>query len=250
MIVSNEQELSALKEIGGIVAFVLQEMGKAACPGMTTKELDMLGKKLLADSGAVSAPISCYDFPGYTCISVNDVVAHGIPGDLVLKEGDSVNIDVSASKNGIFADTAATFLLEPIKHHKQKLVDCSKRALEKAIQAAVAGNRLADLGRVVEKEAHKSGFKTIQNLCGHGVGNTLHDDPESIFNYYEKKDKRILRPGMVLAIEPFISEKDEYVVEENDGWTLRTPHHSLTAQCEHSVVVTEGDAIILTLLPK
>lgn len=247
MIISNEQELKAMREIGRICAITLRELGEVLKPGITTLELDELAKKLFSEQGARSAPISCYQFPGHTCISVNEEVAHGIPGSRVLKEGDKVNIDVSAHKNGYFADTSATFVIGAISHHRQKLIDCCKRCLDRAISASVAGNPLNKIGLVIEKEAKRNGFRTIKNLCGHGVGHTLHDEPESIFNYFEKRDHRILRPGMVLAIEPFISDRDEYVEEEPDGWTLKTPHHSEVIQFEHTVMVGEDEPIILTL---
>ncbi len=247
MIVKNDKELVGLKEIGRICALTLKIMGEAVKEGITTAELDEIGRQVLASYGASSAPISCYKFPGHTCISVNEEVAHGIPGAKVLKKGDSVNIDVSAHKNGFFADTAATFLIEPAKDSRRKLLACARRCLDRALEVAVAGNPLNALGLVVEKEAHKSGFKTIKNLCGHGVGRSLHEEPDSIFNYYEKKDKRIMVPGIVLAVEPFVSQGDEYVEEQGDGWTLKTPNHSFTAQYEHTIVVTENKPLIITV---
>lgn len=246
MIVKNDKELKALQEIGSICAYTLKSLGEAVREGITTKELDELCRAIFEENGAVSAPISCYDFPGYCCISVNDEVAHGIPGDRVLKIGDSVNIDVSAKKNGFFSDTSATFLVLPAKENRYKLLDCCQRCLDKAISVAVAGNPLNKLGLVVQKEAHKSGYTVIKNLCGHGVGRGLHEDPDNIYSYYAKRDKRILVAGMVMAVEPFVSEKEEYVFEEKDGWTLKTPNRSLTAQFEHTIMVTDAEPLILT----
>ena len=247
MIVKTDAELQALIEIGRIVANTLKKMGEAIEPGLTTKELDEIGGQVLAGFGAKSAPISCYNFPGHTCISINEVVAHGIPGERIIKAGDKVNIDVSAVKDGFFGDNAATFLVPPIKQSLQKQMDCCQRALQRAISVAVAGYNLNGLGLAVEKEAHKSGFKTIRNLCGHGIGKALHDEPESIYNYFEKNDKRVLQKGMVLAVEPFISEHDQFVDELDDGWTLQTPNKSLVVQFEHTIVVTDDQPIILTL---
>jgi len=247
MIVKTEQELNSLKEIGEICALALQEMAAALRPGITTAELDEIGHQALKRRQARSAPVAVYKFPGYTCISVNDEVAHGKPGARVLREGDMVNIDVSACKNGFFADTGASFIIPPESKLKQKILQCSHRALQKALEQAKAGNPLNFLGRAVEEEAKRSGLTVIKNLCGHGVGRTLHEEPETIYNYYEKKDKRVILPGMVLAIETFISQGDQYVLEEPDGWTLKTPNRSLTAQFEHTVVVTEGEPIILTV---
>ncbi len=247
MIVKTATELEALAEVCQIVAITLKQMGEAIEPGMTTKELDSIGQSILSKYGARSAPIACYNFPGYTNISVNEVVAHGIPGDRIIQKGDKVNIDVSAVKDGFFGDNAGTFLVPPIKNSHKKICECCKVALQKAISVAIAGHPLNGIGLAVEKEAHKNGYKTIRNLCGHGVGKTLHDQPESIFNYFEKKDKRIIKKGMVLAIEPFVSMKDTYVEELNDGWTLKTPNNSFVAQYEHTVVITEDQALILTL---
>ena len=247
MIIKNAADLNGMKEICHIVAVVLQQMGRAIEPGITTRELDEIGHGLLAGYGAKSAPIACYQFPGHTCISVNEEVAHGIPSLRIISKGDTVNIDVSAVKDGFFGDTAATFAVPPVKSSTLKLLDCAKRALQRACAAAQSGYPLNGIGLAVEKEAHKHGYATIRNLCGHGVGLTLHDDPESISNYFDKRDKRLLQKGMVLAIEPFISEKEQYVEEMADGWTLKTPHNSAVAQFEHTLVVMEGQPLILTL---
>jgi len=247
MIVKNVADFNGMQEICQIVAIVLRQMGRAVEPGITTKELDEIGRQLLAGYGASSAPIACYDFPGHTCISVNEEVAHGIPGSRIIHKGDTVNIDVSAVKDGFFGDTAATFAVPPVKNSTQKLLDCAQSALQKACAVARAGQHLNTIGLAVEKEAHKHGFTTIRNLCGHGVGLTLHDEPESISNYYDRRDKRLIMRGMALAIEPFISAGEQYVEELADGWTLKTPHDSAVAQFEHTVMVVEGQPLILTL---
>ena len=247
MIIKTAAELAAMQEIGKICAITLKKMGEALAPGMTTKELDQYGAKILASYGAKSAPISCYNFPGHNCISVNDTVAHGIPGDTVIKAGDIVNIDVSAVKNGYFGDNGTSFAVPPVTKKMQKLLDTGKLALELAIKEAKAGAYLNQIGRVVEKCAKRNGFTTIRNLCGHGVGRTLHDSPESIFNYYDKHDKRIIEPGVVLAIEPFISIGDQFVDELDDGWTLKTPNRHQVVQFEHTIMVQEDmSALILT----
>jgi methionyl aminopeptidase len=247
MIIKNTAELNGMEEICRIVAIVLQRMGQAIEPGMTTGELDELGRGLLAAYGARSAPIVCYKFPGHTCISVNEEVAHGIPGPRIIGKGDTVNIDVSAVKDGFFGDTAATFAVPPVKTATRKLLDCAQQALQRACAAAQSGYPLSGIGLAVEKEAHKHGYTTIRNLCGHGVGLTLHDAPDGISNFYDKRDKRLLQKGMTLAIEPFISEKEKYVDELPDGWTLKTPNNSAVAQFEHTVLVMDGQSLILTL---
>ncbi len=231
MIVTTQTELDALREIGRICAETLKVMAAALEPGITTKELDAIGADYLARHGAQSAPITCYDFPGCNCISVNDVVAHGIPSDQVLQAGDVVNIDVSAVKDGFFSDNGASYALPPVKKNIQELLKVTKSARDKAIAQAVAGRHLNEIGRAAEKEAHRHGLTTIRNLCGHGVGHTLHDDPDAIFSYYERRDRRRLKPGVVIAIEPFLCDGDEYVEDfGNDGWTLKTPRRMIVAQ--------------------
>ena len=209
MIVTTQTELDALREIGRICAETLKIMAAALEPGITTKELDAIGADYLARHGAQSAPITCYDFPGCNCISVNDVVAHGIPSDQVLQAGDVVNIDVSAVKDGFFSDNGASYALPPVKKNIQELLKVTKSARDKAIAQAVAGRHLNEIGRAAEKEAHRHGLTTIRNLCGHGVGHTLHDDPDAIFSYYERRDRRRLKPGGVIAIEPFLCDGEE-----------------------------------------
>ena len=225
-------------------------MADALEPGITTKELDAIGADYLARHGAQSAPITCYDFPGCNCISVNDVVAHGIPSDQVLQAGDVVNIDVSAVKDGFFSDNGASYALPPVKKNIQELLKVTKSARDKAIAQAVAGRHLNEIGRAAEKEAHRHGLTTIRNLCGHGVGHTLHDDPDAIFSYYERRDRRRLKPGVVIAIEPFLCDGDEYVEDfGNDGWTLKTPRRMIVAQYEHTIMVREDQPpLILTAL--
>lgn len=246
MIVRTQEDLEALKEIGRICALVRDEMAKAVRPGITTLELDLIAKKLFEENEAESAPMGEYDFPGYTCISVNDVVAHGIPSDYALKEGDKVNIDVSASKNGFFADTGLTLNIPPTGEKNKLLLETAKKALYKSIEKAMPGTMTNNLGRAVYNEAQSHGFTVIKNLTGHGVGKTLHDHPENIFNYNERRGASLVKEGHVLAIETFISEKDDYVEEYPDGWTLKTPHKNYIYQFEHTVVVTKEGPMILT----
>ena len=246
MIVRTQEDLEALKEIGRICALVRDEMAKAVRPGITTLELDLIAKRLFEENEAESAPMGEYDFPGYTCISVNDVVAHGIPSDYALKEGDKVNIDVSASKNGFFADTGLTLNIPPAGEKNKLLLETAKKALYKSIEKAMPGTMTNNLGRAVYNEAQSHGFTVIKNLTGHGVGKTLHDHPENIFNYTERRGASLVKEGHVLAIETFISEKDDYVEEYPDGWTLKTPHKNYIYQFEHTVVVTKEGPMILT----
>jgi methionyl aminopeptidase len=247
MIIRNEKDLEGLRKIGRIVALAREEMKKQAKPGMTTKELDLIGKRVLDEHGAISAPQKEYDFPGVTCISVNEEVAHGIPGDRVLKEGDLVNVDISAALDGYYADTGISFVLgqDEVKGHLCKVAE---DAFWAAMKKTKAGARKNQIGRAVMNEARKNKLNVIKNLTGHGIGLSLHEEPEHILNYFDPMDNMLLKDGMVLAVEPFISAGANHIIESGDGWTFVTPDKSLVAQCEHTIVVTKGDPIILTQL--
>lgn len=247
MSIETENDLIALRKIGRIVANCLQTMRKALEPGITTLELDSIGKKYLELHGARSAPQLSYNFPGATCISVNEQAAHGIPGQRILQASDLVNIDVSAELDGYFADTGGSFIIPPESKNSRALCFATKRALENAMNAACAGARLSQIGRAIEKEARRSGFTVIENIGSHGVGRALHEEPGFIPGYYDPNDKRILREHQVITIEPFLSTGAREVFEAGDGWTLRTSKHFLTAQYEHTMVITKGKPLIMTL---
>ncbi|MEL3962420.1 type I methionyl aminopeptidase [Lysinibacillus endophyticus] len=246
MIVNTSEELEALKKIGRICAEIRDAMKAATKPGVTTKELDEIAGRMFAEKGAISGPKGEYDFPGYTCISVNHEVAHGIPGSRVIEEGDLVNIDVSGSLDGYFADTGISFVVGDGYEAKEKLCAVAKLAFDRAMTKVKAGSKLNQIGKAVEREARDHGLTVIMNLTGHGVGRSLHEKPDHVLNYYDAWDSTILKDGMVLAVEPFISEKAEHIVESGDGWTFITPDKSLVAQIEHTIVVTKNKPIILT----
>lgn len=248
MIVKTEEEWQGLREIGAIVAHVRDTLIAQVREGITTLELDQMGGELLAKYGAESAPIKMYEFPGHTCISVNETVAHGIPGELVLKVGDIVNVDVSAYKNGFYADTGATTVVQPDSSPiKQRLLEAAEYAVDVSIKKARAGAKLNSIGAAVFRETRKRGFHIVQNLTGHGIGRSLHEDPEHIVSYYDPEDKTILEDGQVIALETFVSTGADHVVQGTDGWALMTTDGSLVAQFEHTVVVTKDKAVILTL---
>lgn len=243
-----DYDYDALREIGRIVASARDEMAKAVTPGMTTKELDAIGQRILEQEGAASAPITMYDFPGYTCISINDVAAHGIPSEEVIREGDLVNVDVSAVKDGYYADTGRTVIAGEAKSvEHERLVEVSLTALEAGLSKVKAGVKVNQIGKAIYADARKNGFTVIRNLAGHGLGRTLHGEPETISNYYSREENELLKVGQVIAVETFISTKDEVVYQsEEDGWTLFTPNRSLVSQFEHTVVVTEDGFEVLT----
>ncbi len=247
MSIENENDLIALRKIGKVVAQCLQYMGSKLEPGITTFELDQLGQLFLEKHGARSAPRLVYNFPGTTCISVNEEAAHGLPGTKVLAAGDLVNIDVSAELDGYFADTGGSFVIPPESSLKAHLCLATKRALAMAMRAAQAGQPLNAIGRAIEKEALRNNLTVIENLGSHGVGRALHEEPDFIPGYYAPKDRRVLKENQVITIEPFLSTGAREVFETGDGWTLATAKRFLTAQYEHTMVITKGRPLIMTL---
>jgi methionyl aminopeptidase len=246
MSIKGPEDIEALKRIGAIVAEARDTMGRRVRAGITTAELDDAGREVMMKHGARSAPQLAYGFPGWTCISVNDALAHGIPSkDVVLRDGDLVNIDVSAELGGYWADTGASFAVGRVPARSEALLRATKQALRDALEQARAGRPLREIGRAVEARARKHGLKVIENIGGHGVGRFIHEEP-GVSNTYEPKDKTMLREGMVIAIEPFLTLGARIVVQDADGWTLRTPDKTLGAQFEHSIIVTRGEPIVLT----
>ena len=245
MTAESANEIKNLKAIGRICAETLRKMIEAARPGMTTRELDEIGRALLEAEGARSAPEASYNFPGATCISISPVIAHGIPDGHVLHEGELIHIDVSAELDGYYADTGASMVVAKHDRHLEKLLEATKGTLNKALGAAKAGSPLNGIGRTVQNEARRRGFNVIYNLTGHGIGRKLHESPQEILNFYNPADKRLLHEGLVLAIEPFLTQGIGRVV--GDGWPLRTMDNAIAAQFEHTIIVTKDRPIILTM---
>ncbi len=247
MSITKESELIGMQQASKAVAYTLKEMTNYAQPGISTKHLDDYGASILAGFGAKSAPYLTYGFPGWTCISVNNEFCHGVPTDRrILKEGDLINIDVSAELNGFWADNGSSFILGKDIHRRQKLVDASKAILRKAISNIKDGVKIADIGYLIETEARKKGFRVIKNLGGHGIGNSLHEQPDELLNYKNRFDTRRFKKNSVVAIETFISTSSTYAMELNDGWTMVGNKGGYMAQHEHTIVVTDGQPLILT----
>lgn len=247
MSITKESELVGMQKASQAVACTLKEMVNYARPGMSTKELDEFGARVLSGFGARSAPYLTYKFPGWTCISVNNEFCHGIPSDKrILQEGDLINIDVSAELAGFWADNGSSFVLGKDIHQHQKLVDTSKDILRNAINNIKGGVKIADIGHLMETEAKKHGYKVIKNLGGHGIGRGLHEEPHDLLNYKDRFDQRRFKKNAVVAIETFISTSSTQAVELNDGWTLAGNQGGYMAQHEHTIVVTNGMPVILT----
>ena len=247
MSIKNDSELTGMRKVSDAVSCTLKAMRDYATPGMTTKQLDDYGAKMLLAFGAKSAPFVTYGFPGCTCISVNNEFCHGIPSEIrILKEGDLVNIDVSAELNGFWSDNGGSFVLGKDINQHQKLIDASKQILQKAIYNIRGGVRISDIGHLIETEAKKRGFKVIKNLTGHGIGRSLHEEPTEIANYRDRSNLARFKKNSVIAIETFITTSSTLTETLHDDWTMVGNKGGFMAQHEHTIVVTDSTPIILT----
>jgi len=244
--VESEKDLQGLREIGRICALALEQMRAHLAAGISTAELDAIAAEFLGRYGARSAPRLTYTFPGDTCISINDEAAHGIPGERRVQPGDLVNLDVSAELDGYFADTAGTYLIPPVMPQAQRLVYEAQKALQDALAVARAGAPLSAIGRAIEKRAKRHGFTTIQDLGGHGVGRSLHEAPHNVPTYDTHVPFPRLTEGLVITIEPFLTTGARGVREDRNGWTLHTADGGLSAQFEHTIIITKGKPVIIT----
>lgn len=243
MTIDHDDDLIGLRRAGRAVAEARDAMLAAVAPGVTTAELDAVGREVLDAHGARPAPPTV-GFPAATCVSVNDEAAHGIPSGRALRDGDLVNVDVSAELDGYWADTGASRAVGTASLRARQLLDAARLANRDGVAAATAGRPLRHIGRAVERRARRHGFSVLRNLCGHGTGRGLWEPP-SVPGVEDRRDTTTLWEGLVLAIEPFLTTGAQWAHEADDGWTLRTPGH-LSAQFEHTVVVTNGAAMVLT----
>ena len=247
MTLSNDEDLTRLKEIGRIVANTLEAMSRALEPGMTTSELDQIGRSIMEAAGARPAPELAYSFPGATCISVNEEIAHGIPGDRRIEPGDLVNIDVSAEKDGFFADTGGSFAVPPVNRTIERLCRDGRRAMWTGLRQVGAGKPIAGIGRAIGTFARKNGYTLVRNLASHGVGLSLHEEPTEIATWPDASERRIMTEGLVFTVEPFLSLGAELAEDGDDPWTLYSHPCAPTVQFEHTVVATRNGALIVTI---
>ena len=245
MTVKSQAELDQLRAIGQIVRQTLEEMSAAVEPGITTAEIDAVGAAALARHGAESSPPKAYNFPGTTCISVNDEAVHGIPGGRAVRQGDLVKLDLTAEKNGFVADSAVTVRVGAVSAVAEALAQCAESAFYHALDAAKAGNRVNDIGRAVSKEVRRGGFSVIKDLCGHGVGRAIHEEP-TVPNHFDPRFRMRLKEGLVITIEPIIAAGGGSIALQPDKWTYRTSDRSLSAHYEHTLVITSGRPILVT----
>jgi methionyl aminopeptidase len=245
MSIGSAGDWAKLKDVGRVVRLTLDALEAQTRPGVSTLELDRIAAGVFRAHGAQSAPALVYGFPGTVLISVNDEVVHGVPGARRLASGDVVKLDVTAEKNGYMADAARTVLVGGATDAAERLRACVRAAFERAMTVARAGVAVAAVGRVIEDEVRRRGFRVIRQLGGHGIGRTIHESP-SVPNYRDPRQRDILTDGLVVAIEPIICSGSGAIVEDRDGWTVRTQDGSLAAHHEHTVVITRHRPVLLT----
>lgn len=245
MTISSEADLAAMRRVGRLVAQTLEQMRAAVRPGVTTGDLDRVAERFARAAGARSAPQLAYDFPGFTCISVNDQIVHGIPGPRVVLPGDVVKLDVTLELDGYMADAATTVLVPPASPEARALRRAARVAFNQAMRVARAGRTLSELGGEVEAAVRRAGFAVVRELTGHGIGHRIHEGP-SVPNWAAPGSRGVLTDGLVIAVEPMVTTIPARVVEEADGWTLRTHNKALAVHHEHTIVVQRGEPLVLT----
>ena len=245
MSIRNSRDFEKLRVIGRIVRLALDRTAAAVVPGITTGELDRIGAQVLAEHGAESAPPKVYGFPGALCISVNEEAIHGIPGGRVLREGDLVKLDLVAEKDGYYADAAVTVAVGAVSPAAAALARCAESAFRLAAKVAQVGTRVHEIGRTVERETRRCGFEVMRELCGHGVGRTIHEAP-SVPNYHDPRARAKLTEGLVITIEPIIAAGEGRGELQSDRWTIKTADRSWSAHYEHTLVIARGGPILLT----
>lgn len=244
--IQTPETIEKMREASRIAANALQVAGAAVAPGVTTDEIDRIAHEYMLDHGAYPSALGYRGFPKSVCVSLNEIVCHGIPDTTVIEDGDIVNIDVTAYKNGVHGDTNATFLSGNVSEEHRLLVERTKEALMRAIKVAKPGREINVIGRVIESYANRFGYNVVRDFTGHGVGPTFHNGLV-VLHYDALTYRDILEPGMTLTIEPMINLGSlDYTVWDDD-WTVQNTDHRFTAQFEHTLVITEDGNEILTL---
>jgi len=245
MSITSPADLTGLRAVARVVRLTLDALRRHVRVGVSTADLDALAAALLAQHGARSAPAAVYGFPGHVLISVNDEIVHGVPGPRRLERGDLVKLDVTLEKGGYVADAATSVVVGQGTDEAHRLAACADAAFRAALSVARAGVRVNEIGRAVEHEVRRQGFAVVRGLTGHGVGRTIHEEPD-VPNWYDPRQQDVLTEGLVLTIEPMISAGSAEPVQDRNGWTIRTRDGSLAAHHEHTLVITRDEPLILT----
>lgn len=247
IVLKTAREIKFMREAGRIAANALKIAGAAVQPGVSTWEIDHVARRYIESQGAIPTFLGYGGFPASACISVNEVVIHGIPSkNIILKEGDIVSIDVGATYEGFVGDNACTFPCGSISPEAQRLLDATRESLAEGIKAAVAGSRIGDIGSAVQRYTEARGYSVVRDFVGHGVGAKMHEDP-SVPNYGTPGRGVRLLPGMTIAIEPMINQGVKDVRVLKDGWTTVTADGKLSAHFENSIAITSNGPLILTV---
>lgn len=246
MTIQSATDLAGLQRAGQLVARTLDVMRAAVRAGLATAALDDIAARFARGHGARSAPQLAYEFPGFTCISVNDAIVHGVPGPRVLTGGDVVKLDVTLELDGYIADAAITVIVPPAAAAARDLQRCARQAFNAALRTARAGTRLTELGGAVEREVKRHGFAVVRELSGHGVGRRIHESP-SVPNWPDPDTRGVLTPGLVIALEPMVTPRPTRPVQDRDGWTLRTRDGALAVHHEHTIVIRRGAPLVITM---
>ena len=245
MCIETPEDLQGMEAAGRATRAVLESMKAAVREGITTRELDQIGEATMRRLGARSGPNSVYRFPGASCISVNEEIVHGVPGDRALRRGDLVSLDVTVEVKGYLADACETVAVGTPSPEGTRLMECVRSAFDAGLAAVRPGVRAYDIGRAVDLTARRAGYSVVRELTGHGIGRTIHEPP-TIPNYFDPQFSDVLVEGLVFTIEPMIAAGTHRTVTMKDGWTVRTRDRSLSAHHEHTLVVTANGARILT----
>ena len=247
IIIKSQREISLMREAGRIVAKVFEELEKIIVPGVTTKEICDRAEKVIRDAGAIPASKGYEGYPAAICTSVNDVIVHGIPNNKRLKEGDIVSCDVVATYQGYNGDACRTFRVGKVSSETDRLVRVTEECLLEGLKMAKPGNHLSDISSAIQKYAESNGYSIVREFTGHGIGREMHEDP-GIPNYGKAGKGIRLEPGMTLAIEPMVIQGKPNILELDDGWTIITEDGSLAAHYENTILITEKEPEILTIL--
>jgi methionyl aminopeptidase len=239
------EQLGGLRGAGRMVAATLKLLAEAVTPGVSTGELDRIAAEFLAANGARSGPILTYGYPGSICVSVDEQVVHGVPGDQVLRQGQLVTLDVAVEVDGYHADAAVTVPVGAVNHRRRRLMDATRAALAAGIERAQPGATLAQVGAAVEHAARVRGFRVFRELTGHGIGRAMHESP-TVFNWPAPEATQVLEPGLVMTIEPMLTAGGIRLILQHDGWTVCSADGSPSAHEEHTIMVAAGGPLVLT----
>lgn len=241
----SKEEIELIRQSSLLVGKTLAEVAKLIRPGIKTIELDKVAETFIRDNHAKPAFKGYGGFPFTLCISVNEVVVHGMPGNYELKDGDLVSVDCGTLMNGFYGDSAYSFAVGEVSEEKRLLMERTKESLYLGIKAARSGNRIGNIGYEVQTYVESFGYSVVRDLVGHGIGRELHEKPE-VPNYGKRGDGTMLRPGLVICIEPMINLGKRYIEQDHDGWTIRTADRKPSAHYEHQLAITEGEPLILS----